>query len=406
MFDYQRVTARIGSRQRAPLPVVRALASACLWGLSAGLLSACGGGKMTRDEAAQAPPPPPPPSAEAPAPAPAETAAAPAPAQPAAEPVVLSPSAPQKYVVKRGDTLWGIASRFLRDPWFWPEIWYVNPQIENPHLIYPGDSLTLGVGADGRPQVQLERGAGERLSPQVRTQPLEEAIKAIPYEIVASFMSKPSVLEKQQAKSLPYVLAGRDEHVVTATGDEIYVMGLKGTENARYNIVHIGDPLVDPDDHAVVGYQGIYTASARLARPGSPAKMVIAESARETVEGDRVVSNSLDVPLDFVPHAPDKPIKGRIISVIDGVTQIGQYQVVIINRGQRHGLEPGNVLAVFQKGRDVKDVTAGGAFGRNVRLPDERAGVFMVFKTFDRISYGLIMEADHPLLVGDVVGNP
>jgi len=404
MLDYQRVTARIDSRQCAPLCLARALASLCLWGLAAGVLSACSAGKMTRDEAASAPPPPPPPSEAAPAPA--EPAAAPAAAQPAAEPVVLNPSAPQKYVVQRGDTLWGIASRFLRDPWFWPEIWYVNPQIENPHLIYPGDSLTLGVGADGRPQVQLERGTGERLSPQVRTQPLEEAIKAIPYEIVASFMSKPSVLEKQQAKSLPYVLAGRDEHVITATGDEIYVMGLNGTENARYNIVHVGDPLVDPDDHEVVGYQGIYTASARLARTGSPAKMIITQSARETVEGDRVVSDSLDVPLDFVPHAPEKAVRGRIMSVIDGVTNIGQYQVVVINRGQRHGLEPGHVLAVFQQGRKVKDRTSGGAFGSNVQLPDERAGTFMVFKTFDRISYGLIMEADHPLLVGDVVGNP
>jgi len=383
MFDYQRVTARIDSRQSTPFPLVRALASFCLLGLVAGALAACSGGKASRPESAAAPPPPPPSEAAAPA-APAESAAAAAPAEPTAtagQEVVLNPSAPQKYVVQKGDTLWGIASRFLRDPWFWPEIWYVNPQIENPHLIYPGDALTLGVGANGKPIVQVERGGAERLSPQVRTQPLDEAIKAIPYEIVASFMSKPSVI---------------------GAGNEVYVMGLAGADSSGYNIIHVGDALVDPDDNAVVGYQGIYTGAARLERAGKPAKLVITESARETLEGDKVVSDSLDVALDFIPHAPQQTVSGRIISVIDGVTNIGQYQVVVINRGEKQGMEPGQVLGVFQKGYKVPDRTRGG----RVQLPNERAGTFMVFKTFNRISYGLIMEAERPLHVGDVVANP
>jgi hypothetical protein len=239
----------------------------------------------------------------------------------------------------------------------------------------------------------------------MRAQPLEDAIKAIPYEIVASFMSKPSVLEKNQIKTLPYVLAARDSHIVMAVGDEIYVMGLTGEPNSRYNIVHVGDPLVDPETNATVGYQGIYTASARLDRSGQPTKMVITESARETREGDKVISDSLDVPLDFVPHAPEGNVSGRIISVIDGVTNIGAYQVVVINRGQHEALEPGHVLGVFQVGEKVYDRTAG-AIAHRVQLPDERAGLFMVFKTFDRISYGLIMNADHPLHIGDRVGNP
>jgi hypothetical protein len=318
---------------------------------------------------------------------------------------VLNPTAPQKYVVQRGDTLWDIASKFLRDPWYWPEIWYVNPQIENPHLIYPGDTLSLGVGAGGQPVVSLERGAGERLSPQMRSQSLEEAIKAIPYEVVASFMSRPSVLEKDQAKSLPYVLAARDQHVIAGVGNEIYAMNLNAEQNARYNIVHVGDPLIDPEHNDVVGYQGIYTGGARVMTPGKPAKLMMTESSRETREGDRLVADALDVPLDFVPHAPSGTVKGQIISVVDGVTNIGAFQVVVVNRGSRHGLEAGHVLGVFQRGEKVKDRTAG-ALGHTVQLPNERAGTFMVFKTYDRISYGLIMSADHPLHVGDAIGNP
>jgi len=400
MLDYQRVTARIDSRQCASRPLRWALASI----LIIGSLAACSGGKATRDEPATPPPPPPAEAAAPPAPAEAAPAAAPA-AEPAATQPVLNPTAPQKYVVQRGDTLWDIASKFLRDPWFWPEIWYVNPQIENPHLIYPGDTLSLGVGANGQPVVSLERGAGERLSPQMRAQSLEDAIKAIPYEVVASFMSRPSVIEKDQAKSLPYVLATRDQHVIAAAGNEIYAMNLNAEQNARYNIVHVGDPLIDPESHDVVGYQGIYTAGARVMRPGKPAKLVLTESSRETREGDRLIADALDVPLDFVPHAPNGTVKGQIISVIDGVTNIGAYQVVVVNRGGRNGLEAGHVLGVFQRGEKVKDRTTG-ALSRSVQLPDERAGTFMVFKTYDRISYGLIMTADHPLHVGDTIGNP
>jgi len=370
-----------------------------------GTLTACGGDKASRDEAAM----PPPPAQETAPPAPAEQAA---PAEeatateeaPASQPV-LNPSAPQKYVVQRGDTLWDIASKFLRDPWYWPEIWYVNPQIENPHLIYPGDTLSLGVGANGQPLVSLTRGADARMSPQMRGTDLADAIKAIPYEVVAAFMSKPSVLEKEQTKTLPYVLAARDQHIVAGVGSEVYAMNLSGEQNSRYNIVHVGDPLVDPENGDVLGYQGIYTASARVMRPGSPAKLALTESARETRAGDLLIGDSLDVPLDFVPHAPGHDIKGIIMSVIDGVANFGAYQVVVVNRGSADGLEPGHVLGVYQHGDAARDPTRG-AFGYNVRLPDEHVGTFMVFKTYERLSYGLIMESDHPLHLGDLVGNP
>jgi LysM repeat protein len=328
--------------------------------------------------------------------------------------VALNPNAPDSYVVKKGDTLWGIAGVFLKDPWFWPEIWQVNPQVQNPHLIYPGDTLRL-VYIDGRPTISLQRGDFARVEPRVRSQPLEGAITTIPYETVAAFMSKPSVLAKEQIKGAPYVLATRDMHVVMADGDTVYARGFAAPVElgTHYNVVRVGDPLRDPDDNRVVGYDGIYTGSGHITRGGDPATLIMTESARETEAGDKLFVGGVDVPLDFIPSPPKTKITGRIMAVSDGVSVIGQYQVVAINRGARDGLVPGNVLAVYEAGPLVHDTANRGFLGSmtrlastKVRLPDERSGTFMVFKTFDNLSYGLIMEATSIIRVTDRVENP
>jgi hypothetical protein len=328
--------------------------------------------------------------------------------------LVLNPNAPDSYVVKHGDTLWGIAKVFLRDPWFWPEIWQVNPQIQNPHLIYPGDTLRL-VYIEGRPTIMLQRGDAARVLPRVRSQPLEGAITTIPYEAVAAFMTKPFVLDKEQIKSAPYVLATRDFHVVMSDGDTVYARGFSSPValGAHYSMVRVGEALRDPDDNRIVGYNGVFTGSGRVTRIGDPATLVMTESTRETYPGDKLFTGGVDVPLDFVPSPPKGPINGRIIAVSDGVTIIGQYQVVVINRGARDGLEPGNVLAVFGGGGTITDTENHGflsgktsLIATRVRLPDERTGTFMVFKTFDHLSYGLIMEATDVIRVADKVANP
>lgn len=334
--------------------------------------------------------------------------------QSAAGDMVLAPNAPDTYVVKRGDTLWGIAKIFLRDPWFWPEIWNVNPQIKNPHLIYPGDTLRL-VYIDGRPRLQLESGRGARVSPRVRSEALEDAIQTIPYEIIASFMSKPTVLTAEQIKSAPYVLAALNHHVVMAEGNTIYARAMPAATQpgANYNVVRVGEALRDPDDHELLGYDGVYTGAGRVTRAGDPTTLLMTASNRETIAGDKLFPSNIDIPIDFIPSAPKVKIKGRIISVHDGLTMIGQYQVVVINRGARDGLAPGNVLAVYQAGERIADREqhswmggGGGVFSPHVTLPDERNGTFMVFKTFDRISYGLIMEAKDAIHVLDFIENP
>ncbi|HEY4442931.1 MAG TPA: LysM peptidoglycan-binding domain-containing protein [Steroidobacteraceae bacterium] len=329
--------------------------------------------------------------------------------------LALNPNAPDSYVVKRGDTLWGIAKVFLRDPWYWPEIWQVNPQVHNPHLIYPGDTLRL-VYVDGRPTITLQRGDAARVLPRIRSQPLEGAVTAIPYASVAAFMSKPSVLAREQIKDAPYVLATRDLHVVMADGDTLYARGFSGPVEVgtHYNVVRVGDALRDPDDgNRIVGYDGIFTGAGHVTRIGDPATLIMTESARETEAGDKLFVGGVDVPLDFIPSAPKVKTAGRIIAVSDGVSMIGQYEVVVINRGAGDGLAPGNVLAVFHAGEIVPDTVDKGFLNgmtrlvaTKVRLPDERTGTFMVFKTFDHMSYGLIMEATNVIHVADRVENP
>lgn len=331
---------------------------------------------------------------------------------------LLNPSAPKSYTVKRGDTLWGIASTFLKDPWLWPEVWYINPQVANPHLIFPGDVLALAYGKDGKPQIRLEQGGAARLDPRLRSSPLDGAIPTIPYSAISAFLSRPSVLTKEQIREAPHVVAFRDEHVVAGTGHEVYIADLKAAANSRYSVVHVGDELRDPDDNKIVGYQGIYTATALVSQPGSPTRALLIDTARETVQGDKVLAADLEVPLNFMLRAPRNDVHGRIISVIDGTQDIGQYQIVVINRGKRHGIDAGHVLAVDQAGRVVHDVYGtqskitrylggvGTSFSPKVKLPDERAGTLLVFKSFDRVSYALIVGAASIIHVNDVVHNP
>jgi hypothetical protein len=325
--------------------------------------------------------------------------------------VALNPGHPDQYVVKRGDTLWDISAMFLRDPWYWPEIWHANPQIENPHLIYPGDVLTL-VYVDGKPQLQLQRGGAaiaggtEKLSPQVREQPIEDAIPTIPLETIKAFLSRGAILQKDEIEKLPYVVSIRGQHLVGAAGNDLYVRGDVQGVDYGYNVVHPGAKLVDPDDGDVVGYEGVFVGSGAIRRVGDPATLFLKESAREVLEGDRLISQTFRYPATFQPRPPAQPVDGSIIHVVDGVSQIGQYQVVVINRGSRDGLEPGNVLRIWQSGDKIEDHRKPGRISRNVRLPEEPAGLSIVFRTYDRMSYALVVQATGEIHVLDKVRNP
>jgi hypothetical protein len=356
----------------------------------------------------------------APAPPPASAAAGSSTAAGSGESSVpvANPTAPMHYTVKRGDTLWSIASMYLKDPWLWPEVWIINPQVPNPHLIYPGDKLALAYGAGGRVEVRLEQAGATRLDPRLRSDPLANAIPTIPYSAIAAFLSRPTLMSDDEMRRAPYVLAFRDMHQVAGNDIEVYVRKLQAGENSRFAVMHIATPLVDPDDGKVLGYEGIYTATALVKRPGEPAKAVLIDPARETLAGDRLMSSDNEVPINFTPAAPSSDVHGRIMDVVGGTDLVGQWYVVAINRGKHHGIEPGNVLAVDKEGDVVRDLYENGrslmntttgfstTFAPRVKLPDERAGTLLVFKVYDRMSYGLIVGASNTIHVGAPVHNP
>jgi hypothetical protein len=326
----------------------------------------------------------------------------------------LNPRHPESYVVRQGDTLWDIASMFLRDPWYWPEIWQINPQVENPHLIFPGDILSLAYLDDGRPVVQLERGPQvaqsgsgfERLSPRIRAQPLEDAIQTIPYETIAAFLSRPRFIDKDEIDDLPYIVAHR-EGLIASSGRDVYVRGVEDGEpiGTVFNVVELGGAFIDPDTNDTLGYAGIYVGQGRLDRVGDPGTIRMVDSEREAVVGNYLMEEEDVAPQNFVPRAPDSDIEGQIIANLSGVSLIGQYQVVVINRGSEAGLEPGHVLRAWEAGRTIRD-TQRGAIGQKVRLPDEPAGTMMVFRTAERVSYALVMDATTPLELLDFVRTP
>ncbi|HEY7886638.1 MAG TPA: LysM domain-containing protein [Steroidobacteraceae bacterium] len=343
--------------------------------------------------------------------------------QAAAAPVPqINPNAPLTYTVKRGDTLWGIASMYLKDPWDWPEVWYINPDIRNPHLIYPGDKLALAYDSNGRPQVRLVEASALRLEPRLRSTPNIAAIPTIPYSSIAAFLERPSVLTKEEVRAAPHVVAFRNDHVIAGSSNIAYIRGLGAATHPRYSIVHISDELRDPDSGHVLAYLGIYTATALLTQPvTSPARAVLIDTSRETLRGDKLISTDTQVPLNLEPRAPSTEIDGKIAWIVGdtGVSDLaGQYDIVVVNRGSDAGLEPGNVLEVDQAGEVVRDVygahggllrhlgSMGTSLAPRVRLPDERAGTALIFKTYANLSFGLIVGASDTIKVGDVVHNP
>jgi hypothetical protein len=320
---------------------------------------------------------------------------------------------PDTYTVVKGDTLWDISGMFLDRPWLWPELWRVNPQIENPHLIYPGDRLRL-VYIDGEPALMLDRGDAGRtykvspssdgkLEPRIRETPLESAIPAISLDAIQGFLVENRVVELQVLLGAPYVVQGDSERLVLGGGDRVYVRGdLSGS--AAYNVVREGPRYVDPETGEFLGQEATYVGIGRmLAQEGEISTLFISESRQEVQIGDRVLpTEERRVNSTFFPTAPDVDVDGLIISVFGGVTQVGQFDVVVINRGEREGIEIGHVLAIYRGGALARDRIANDV----VRLPAERAGLMMVFRTFEKLSYGLVLATERPLAVHDEIRNP
>ncbi|RLQ22090.1 LysM peptidoglycan-binding domain-containing protein [Seongchinamella sediminis] len=319
--------------------------------------------------------------------------------------VELNDDVPETYIVKKGDTLWGISGMYLREPWLWPELWDVNPQIDNPHLIYPGDELYL-VWVDGQPRLRLRRGRDVKLTPNMRVQPLDLAIPTIPLDEIGAFLLRHRILDAEELNSSAYIVAADQGALISAPGDLIFGRGPFPDGERAFGIYRPGETYRDPLTEELLGYQAQDIGNAKLLS-SSRDEVTELEINRVTEEvriADRLLPQEERV-LDatFQPRAPEAQIEdGYMIAVDGGVTQIGTTDIVVLNKGLRDGLEVGHVLAIYQTGELVFDKVA----EENVRLPDVRAGLAMVFEVFDKASYALVLKSNRPLKVLDKVKNP
>lgn len=321
----------------------------------------------------------------------------------AAQPLRLKPGHPLHYTVKPGDSLWEIACKFLEDPLQWHELLAANPEISDPEKIYPGEVLNLSI-VNGHPRLHREAGGTVVLSPQVQVTQLSTAIPAIPENAIRPFLNASAVVGRDELSKAPFVVANAGEHIVGGLGDVIYVEGIKSRSvNARYLIYRRGIPYVDPQTKELLGFAAISVGEAQMTVPGSPATMVLINANLEVLTGDRLLPFDETTVLHDLPlRLPKQHFRGQILNVINGVTQIGQYQVVAINLGKKQGLKIGDVLAVYQLGKLVK----GPGSNTPIKLPNERAGVLVVFRTFERVSYAIILKAITAIHVLDEVVTP
>ncbi len=328
--------------------------------------------------------------------------------------IQLKASHPLQYTVKKGDTLWDIASLFLRDPWYWPQIWQSNPQVKNPHLIYPGDILTLTY-VNGNPHILLNRSTQNnqpgqerevKLSPRIRATALVTNIPSIPADAIRQFLNRPRVVTKKQLKDAPYIVGSDDTHLILGVGNRVYIRGEIDKERTRFAVFHPGRALIDPETKKVLGYEAEYAGDIHISKYGDPATGKITFNKREILIGDRLLpEDKSKLDSQFFPKPPDVPIDGRVVSLFDALFGVGEYQVLVINKGERDGLEVGNLLATYAKGNIVHD-SYGHQADVKVRLPDERSGLIMIFKTFDRVSYALVLNSTRIIHTDDRVATP
>lgn len=323
-----------------------------------------------------------------------------------AENIILRSDTPDHHVVVPGDTLWGIASKFLKDPWRWPEIWGLNrEQMKNPHKIYPGDRVILEKTPQGSRLRLADDEAGIRtvkLSPRIRTeQSSSAAIPSIPAAAIEPFLSQPLVIEKDGLDDAPYILGSSEGRVVLSTGNTAYVSGMPEDKGLTWQIFRPGKALKDPDKKdRILGYEATYLGNARADAFADVSTITITRASEEVLKGDRLVPAPDTIFNNYAPHAPDFAINGRIISVYGGVTEIGRGAIVALNKGGLDGLEMGHVLAIYRKSQ------AKSLKGQVVQLPDERTGLVFVFRVFDKISYALVVQSTHSIKILDAVKTP
>lgn len=346
-----------------------------------------------------------------------------------ADEVQLKPDHPERYTVVKGDTLWDISTRFLKSPWHWPRIWKINDQIKNPHLIYPGDVVMLR-WVDGKPELSVVRkekaselpslpasstvpetaaaekpldGRTVKLSPRVHAVPLDAAIPTIPPNVIVPFLTRPLAVEEDQLEQAGYITVGLDDRIALGDSSQFYARGLKDDDNEYYQIFRPGDPIRHPDTGELLAYEALYLGDAKRLENGDPSKLVVTNVKQEILPTDRLLVSPKKASLPYYyPRAPKTQVEGRIVSALNAVAEIGPQTVVGISLGTREGVEEGNVLRVMRHAGMHKDPVT----RERYKLPDEESALLLVFRTYEKISYALVMTATRPVHLLDAVTTP
>jgi hypothetical protein len=353
----------------------------------------------------------------------------------------IKENAPDQYTVQRGDTLWGISGRFLNQPWRWPELWKMNQdQIRNPHLIYPGDVIVLDRSSG---QLRLGKMETVRLSPQVRVEPLERAVPSIPPSVIAPFLSKPLVVGQNELDDAARIIATPENRVAVGAGETVYAEGITKDRGITWQIFRRGDALVDPETNQILGYEATYIGEARVRRFGEVSTLDLINTTQEVYREDRLLPAAKEMPVfAYVPRAPQKNVSGHIVSTYGSLGEAGPMSIVALSKGSQDGIEVGHVLGIYRNARiaryalrtsplygraglsgddssrpyypDELTPRDGELYPRHApvtdsdlaKIPRERYGLVMVFRTFDRAAFALVMEASQQVSIHDVVTNP
>lgn len=313
---------------------------------------------------------------------------------------------PDTYVVKQGDTLWDIASLFLDEPWRWPEIWQKNPAVQDPDLIYPGDVLNL-VYVDGRPRIVMERGSREvvRLSPQVRESALLSPIPVIARQALRGFLAENRIVEKAEYDNAPYILASATDNLIMGAGHEAYVRGDWASNVNQYEVFRLGAAYIDQESDELLGQEAINLGEVTIvADEGDGIKRALIVSSKEELKaGDRLLpreTSSIDP--SFFPNTPTSSMRGQIIGLLDNKSKAAQFESIVIDIGARDGLRVGDILSIERSVPSVRDPIS----NKPVTLPATEIGIVLTYRTFEKLSYGVILSLTQPSAVGDFVSTP
>lgn len=322
-----------------------------------------------------------------------------------ADTVKLADNAPDSYTVVKGDTLWDISGRFLKQPWRWPEVWRMNrEQIRNPHWIYPGQIIYLDRSG---PYLSLEKpGSGTsgdgKLEPKVYSQDISP-IGSVPMNLIAPFLTRPLVVGEKEQAGQPTIIATEEGRLYTGAGDTVFAKNVDPAVE-DWQVYRRAEPIVDLETQKVLGYEAAYLGTAHVTTKGNPSTLQVTTAVSSIGQGDRLVPAVRPELMSLVPHAPQGKVEGRVVKVVDGLYSAGKYSVIAMSAGRSQNVEPGNVLALYRnRGKVVYDLE-----GKKEKydLPEDRLGLVFVFRVFENISYGLIVESSSAVKLSDVVRQP